>query len=87
MSIEVPQMNPLELLLEFVSRLQESRIQFDLKCVRNAIMVIVVSPGKYYEIEFFSDGHIEVQTYGPANPVQTVMLQEITERVVRDVNG
>jgi hypothetical protein len=77
----------MEQLLEFVSRLQEGRIQFDLKCVRDAIMVAIVSPGKYFEIEFFSDGHIEVQTYGPANLVQTVTLQEITERVVLDVNG
>jgi hypothetical protein len=41
----------------------------------------------YYEIEFFADGHIEVQTFGTPSPVQTVTLREITDRVIRDVNG
>ncbi|MGA9720316.1 MAG: hypothetical protein WBQ79_18705 [Acidobacteriaceae bacterium] len=80
-------MNSLEQLIEFLSQLADAHIQFDLKCVRDAIMVTVVSPGAYYEIEFFADGHIEVQTFGPASSVQTVTLREITNRVVRDVNG
>lgn len=67
--------------------MQEHRIQFDLKCVRDSIMVALRSPSTYYEIEFFADGHIEVQTLGPPNPVQSVTLQEITNRVVGDVNG
>lgn len=80
-------MNSLEQLLEFISRLQDGRIQFDLKCVRDAIMVSVRSPSTYYEIEFFADGHIEAQTLGTPSSVQTITLQEITERVVSDVNG
>lgn len=80
-------MSSLEQLLEFISRLQGARIQFDLKCFRDAIMVALRSPSAYYEIEFFADGRIEVQTFGPAGPVQTMTLQEITDRVVRDVNG
>jgi len=79
--------NSLEQLLDFISHLQDSRIQFDLKCVHDAIMVAVLSPSTYYEIEFFADGHIEVQTFGPPGQVQTVTLPEITDRVVRDVNG
>jgi hypothetical protein len=50
-------------------------------------MVVVPSPSTYYEIEFFADGHIEVQTFGTPSQVQTVTLMEITERVIRDVNG
>ncbi len=80
-------MNALQQLLEFLSALQDAKIHFDLKCVRDAIMVTVVSPCTYYEIEFFVDGHIEVQTFGAASPVQLVSLQEIRDRVVRDVNG
>jgi hypothetical protein len=80
-------MNSFEQLLEFISRLQDSRIQFDLQCVRDAIMVALRSPSTYYEIEFFADGDIEVQTFGPPSPVQTVTLREITDRVVRNVNG
>ena len=80
-------MNSLEQLLQFISRLQDGRIQFDLKCVRDAIMVAVVSPSTYYEIEFFADGHIEVQTFGLPSDVQTVTFPEITDRVIREVNG
>jgi len=79
--------NSLEQLLEFISRLEHGGIHYDLKSVRDAVMVCVVSPSTYHEIEFFADGHIEVQTYGPPSLVQTVTLQEITDRVVRDVNG
>jgi hypothetical protein len=84
---EVAQVNSLEQLLQFISRLQDGRIQFDMKCVRDAIMVALRSPSTYYEIEFFADGHIEVQSFGPPSDVQRVTLQEITNRVIRDVNG
>ena len=80
-------MNGLEQLLEFISRLQEERIQFDLKCVRDAIMVALRSPSAYYEIEFFADGHIEVQSFESTSDVQMITLAEITDQVVRDVNG
>jgi len=87
-SAKVPAIvNSLESLLQFISRLQSDKIQFDLKCVREAIMVAVRSPSTYYEIEFFADGHIEVQTIGTPSHVHTVTLQEITDRVIRDVNG
>jgi hypothetical protein len=79
--------NSLEQLLEFISQLQNGRIQFDLKCVRDAIMVSVRSPSTYYEIEFFADGHIEVETLGPPSLLKTISLEEITARVVSDVNG
>ena len=80
-------MNSLEQLLDFLIQLQNSKIQFRLDCVRDAIMVIVPAPSKYYEIEFFADGHIESQTFGPSNAVQRVTHAEISETVIRDVNG
>jgi len=80
-------MNSLEQLLEFLSRLQDGRIQFDLKCVRDAITATVRSPSTYNEIEFFADGHIEVQTLGAPSLVRTLTLQEIAEHVASDLNG
>jgi hypothetical protein len=80
-------MNSLEQLLEFIGQLREYRIHFDLKCVRDAIMVTVRSPGTYYEIEFFADGHIEVETLGQSTGVSSVTLKEITSRVIEDLNG
>lgn len=80
-------MNALGQLLEFLCELRDAKIQFDLKCVRDAIMVTVVSPSTYYEIEFFADGNIEVQTFGPSSKVKTATLKEITAQVIRAVNG
>lgn len=80
-------MNSLEQLLEFVFRLQTANIHFTLQCTRDAIMVAIVSPSTYYEVEFFGDGHVEVQTWGPAGQVKTITLSEITESVIRAVNG
>jgi hypothetical protein len=79
--------NSLEQLIEFIGRLQEARIHFDLKCVRDAVMVTVRSPSTYYEIEFFADGHIEVETLGPPSLVSTVQLRDISDRVISDING
>jgi hypothetical protein len=50
-------------------------------------MVTVVSPSTYYEIEFFADGHIAVETFGSPSTVMTTALKEITDRVVLSVNG
>lgn len=80
-------MNSLSQLLEFLILLQNSKIQFRLDCVRDAVMVIVPTPGKYYEIEFFADGHIETQTFGPSSAVARLTLEEVSEAVIYDVNG
>ena len=80
-------MNSLEQLLQFISRLQDLKISYRLECVRDAIMVIVPTPSRYYEIEFFADGHIESQTFGPSANVETVTLDEIATQVIRDVEG
>ena len=50
-------------------------------------MVVVPTPSKYYEIEFFADGHIESQVFGPQSDVQLPTLAAITQAVIRDVNG
>ena len=79
--------NGLQQLLDFLAQLQESKVQFRLDCVREAIMVVVPTPSKYHEIEFFADGRIESQTFGPQSQVQRPTLAAITEAVIRDVNG
>jgi hypothetical protein len=86
-NIDNRRVNSLEQLLEFLIRLQNARITFRLECVRDAIMVVIPTPSKYYEVEFFADGHIERQTFGPSGSVEQTTLDEITEVVLRDVNG
>lgn len=50
-------------------------------------MVVVPTPSKYFEIEFFADGAIEMQTFGPQSLVKSTLLDEITSEVVESVNG
>ena len=79
--------NALEQLLSFVESLRTAKIHFTLGCSRDAIMVIVPSPSHYFEIEFFADGHIEAQTFGPPSRVKDVSLEQIIRNVVASVNG
>jgi hypothetical protein len=57
-------MNPLTKLLEFLERLDKEHIAFTLKYARaDTMMVLVCVPGEYWEVEFFEDGHVEVEVY------------------------
>ena len=80
-------MNGMQQLLDFISKLKDAKIQYTLGCERDAIMVSIVSPSTYYEIEFFADGDIEVQTWGPAGDVRDTTLPEITDTIVKALRG
>jgi hypothetical protein len=58
-----PHQNPLEKLLAFLYRLGEESIYFTLFQDRDAIMVQVTVPGERWEVEFFADGHIELERF------------------------
>ena len=78
-------MNAMEQLLEFIARLRAAKIQFMLDCQREAIMVTTVTPLAYYEVEFFADGHIDVQTFTAGN-VESMSLDEITETILKQMS-
>jgi len=80
-------MNSLENLLNFLQSLRDVKIRYNLDCVRDAIMVIVPAPSKHYEIEFFADGHLEVQTFGPSSLVTSSTAEELLQLIIHDVNG
>ena len=56
-------MNALEKLLAFVQQLDRRRISRRLDIVRDAIMVEIYLPGARWEVEFFADGHVEVEIF------------------------
>ena len=57
-------MNPLQKLLDFIVKLDEHGLFYHLSCVRSdAIMVEVAVPGERWEVEFFPDGHVEVEVF------------------------
>jgi hypothetical protein len=62
--------NSLENLLEFLRKLDQHKIFFRLSRPRDeAIMVEIVVPGERWEVEFFADGHTEIEIFGPSSGV------------------
>lgn len=54
----------IEKLLAFCTALNERRAHYELLVVRpEAIMVLLSVPGERWEIEFFPDGHIELERF------------------------
>lgn len=50
-------------LLTLLDRLNETKTHYDLAAVRDAVMVQVVVPGQRWEIEFMSDGTVEIEKF------------------------
>lgn len=64
-------MNPLQKLLDFLSDLDQRRIFFRVSRARaEAIMVEVAVPGERWEVEFFPDGHVEVEVFAGSSGIQ-----------------
>lgn len=54
----------LQKLLDFLCRLERSKVHFHLEHNRDeSIMVLVAVPGQRWEVEFFADGAIEVEMF------------------------
>jgi hypothetical protein len=51
-------------LLDFLNKLGEQKVPYRLSSWREeAIMVELATPGERWEIEFFADGHVEVERF------------------------
>ena len=51
-------------LLEFLARLEQQKIHFNLKHIRpESIMVSIDVPGEKWDVEFMEDGQIEVERF------------------------
>jgi hypothetical protein len=51
-------------LLDLLERLERAKISYDLEHSReDALMVRLVVPGEYWEIEFLRDGEVDVERY------------------------
>jgi hypothetical protein len=75
-------MNALAKLLDFLAELDRRKIHFGLTRVRpEAIMVEIAVPGERWEVEFFADGHVEVEVFGRTTGV---VGEEELERLFRE---
>ena len=76
-------MNELEKLLSFLDELDRRTIQFTLARSRSeAVMVCVAVPGERWEIEFFGDGHVEVEVFGTSQG--EIQGEEALARLLRE---
>jgi hypothetical protein len=51
-------------LLEFLCLLDDKHVHYTLEHNREeAIMVVIATPTKHWEIQFFSDGHVEAEEF------------------------
>ncbi len=55
--------NLLSKLLKFLDHLDDKKIWHQLQHFRESIAVAVVVPGERWEVEFFEDGHVEVERF------------------------
>ena len=47
----------------FLIKLEEHNIFYSLNRIRESILVNIVVPGERWEVEFFEDGHIEIERF------------------------
>ncbi|MCL2353442.1 MAG: hypothetical protein FWC69_02295 [Defluviitaleaceae bacterium] len=56
-------MNTLQTLIDFLERLEENKIHYNLGKIRDSILVEVAVPGQRWEVEFFPDGIVDVEKF------------------------
>lgn len=61
-------------LLNFLESLEANKIYYRLNKIRDSILVEIAVPGQRWEIEFFSDGSVQVEKF-------------ISEGIIRDVSA
>lgn len=64
-------------LLRFLGRLEQAKIWYRMEHIRDeTVMVWVASPGQRWEVEFFEDGHIEVERFRSADGIEDEVALE-----------
>jgi len=56
-------LNTLQTLIDFLERLEENKIHYNLGKIRDSILVEVAVPGQRWEVEFFPDGIVDVEKF------------------------
>jgi hypothetical protein len=68
-------------LLDFLDRLEGSHVHYALLHTRDSVMVDISQPGWRWEVEFMSDGSVEIERYQSLGMVETdtALLESIFE--------
>ncbi len=74
-------------LLDFIDELKALKLWYRLDKVRDAIMIQVAVPGERWEIEFFEDGHVELERFHSDGEIDDEHgLRAILARYADDLN-
>jgi hypothetical protein len=74
--------NSLQKLLDFLDQCEQRKIYFTLGRSRSeAIMVHIDVPGEKWEVEFFADGHVEVEVFRSGGPESGLEGEDALERL------
>lgn len=79
-----PVPNPFSKVLNFLEKLEETNIWYRLEHVRDSIMVILAIPGQRWEVEFFDDGHVEVERFVSAGPLEDEAALTLLWSLIRE---
>jgi len=71
-------------LLDFLDRLEREKIWYRLEHIRDSLMVETAVPGERWEIEFFADGHVEVERFRSDGQIGGAELLETLFRELSD---
>jgi len=77
-------MDNLQKLIAFLSRLDENKIYYRLNKIRDSILVEISVPGQRWEVEFMSDGNIEIEKFITDNKILDERELEILFRDFSD---
>jgi len=53
----------LKSLVEFLEKLEKRKIYYHLNKIRDSILVEIVVPGQRWEVEFMTDGKLEIEKF------------------------
>lgn len=85
-------------LLAFLQRLRDAKIDYTIRHSRDdALMVVVYTPGEYWEIDFVANGDVDIERFRSDGQIQNeAMLEELfalwsdnshTSEVTADADG
>lgn len=68
----------METLLAFLVNLEKRKISYRLEHNRgDSLMVLVAVPAERWEVEFFANGKVEVETFGKSSGVREATVDEV----------
>ena len=69
--MKVATQNTLGKALAFLDQLEAAKIWYRLDHVRDSLLVMTALPGERWEVEFFEDGHVEVERFVSTGSIET----------------